>query len=47
MTEYEKEVYLEYLKTIPVDITIIERDSKGRYILPPPDKVFSIDSKGK
>ncbi len=41
MTEYQKEVYKEYLKTIPVDIPL-DRDKDGMYVLPPPAEVFNI-----
>lgn len=46
MTKYEKEVYIEYLKTIPKDVPL-ERDRCGKYIAPLLDPVFIIDGKGK
>lgn len=46
MTEYEKEIYIQYLKTIPKDVPL-KRDVDGRYFPPPPDKVFNIDGKRK
>ncbi|GAG20142.1 unnamed protein product [marine sediment metagenome] len=47
MTEYEKEVYLEYLKSIHVDIKIDRDRETGKYIKPKPIPVFNVDGKGK
>ncbi len=45
MTEYEREVYVDYLKTIPKDVPVTY-DSEGKPV-DPKEKVFCIDGRGK